>query len=174
MSNQHLPTFRIVTGCQVKGQKESLLSFLKKRSILNVKKNLKGMYSSPIYINYNLCKYYKMHSQKSKKNLRKKFMHLFWVSDGFIRLKLFNNKKSYIITLINDLEEWFERCFFLEINSSEMKKMLLVFNRVFLLNQFFQFNINRLIIQCSTQKCKNHLFCFSFVVVVVAVVVVAL
>ena len=63
------------------------------------------MCSSPVYINYNLCKYYKMHSQKCKKNLRKKFIHLFWVSDGFIRLKLFNNKKSYIIMLINDLEE---------------------------------------------------------------------
>ena len=44
---------------------------------------------------------------KSVKNHVNKFIHSFLVSYGSIRLKLPDNEGSYIITLINDMEELF-------------------------------------------------------------------
>ena len=45
--------------------------------------------------------------KNTKKQCAKKFIHLFWVSNGSIRLNLSDNDKSYIVTHINDLEELF-------------------------------------------------------------------
>lgn len=45
--------------------------------------------------------------KNKEKICAKKFIHLFWVSNGSIRLILSDNDKSYIVTRVNDLEERF-------------------------------------------------------------------
>ena len=62
---------------------------------------------SPVYINDSLYKYFKMLWWKCKKLCVNKLVHLFWVSNGSIRLKVPDNEKSYMISKINDLEELF-------------------------------------------------------------------
>ena len=97
-----------------KGPKRVNLKFSRRKdanSSQKVQKNLNGMdlsligIRSPVYVNDSLCKCYKMLCQKCKKFCVNKFIHLFWVSNGSIRLKLSDNERSYIIIYINALEE---------------------------------------------------------------------
>ena len=60
----------------------------------------------PVYPIDILCKYYKILWSKCKKLCVNKFIHLFWISNGSIRLKLSGNER-YIINHINDLEKLF-------------------------------------------------------------------
>ena len=84
MSKQAFSILRIVTGYQVKGQKEFIVKFPKRKDanrIRKIKKNLKGIdlssfgIRSTLYINDSLCKYYKMLWQKCKKLCVNKFIH---------------------------------------------------------------------------------------------------
>ena len=97
-----------------KGPKRVVVKFFKRKDtnrIRKVKKNLKGMdlssigIRSSVYINDSLGKYYNMVWRKCRKLCVNKFIHSFWVSNGFIRLKLSHNERSYIITHINNFEE---------------------------------------------------------------------
>ena len=62
--------------------------------ILQVKKKLKSLnlelmgISSPIFISDSLCGYYKKLWAKCKKLLHNKYIHGFWVSYGFIKIKV--------------------------------------------------------------------------------------
>ena len=98
------------------GSKRVFIKFSKRKCtnrIQGKEKNLRGMDLSSvgirysIYINDRLCKYCDTFRQKYKKICAKKFFHLFWVSNGSIRLNLSYNDKSYIVVHINDLEELF-------------------------------------------------------------------
>lgn len=98
------------------GSKRVFIKFSKRKCtnrIQGKEKNLRGMDLSSvgirysIYINDRLCKYCDTFRQKYKKICAKKFFHLFWVSNGSIRLNLSYNDKSYIVAHINDLEELF-------------------------------------------------------------------
>ena len=62
---------------------------------------------TPVYINDNLCSYYKILWQKCKTLWSRKFIHAFWVSNGSIKLKIAHNDRVYPITHNNDLEELF-------------------------------------------------------------------
>ena len=98
----------IIESCQwlpSKEPKRFVVKFSKRKdtkTIRKVKKNVMGInlsstgVKSPVGI-----------LKKVKKNCVNKFIHLFWVSDGSIRLKLIDNERSFIITHINDLEELF-------------------------------------------------------------------
>ena len=84
-----------------KGPKRKIAKFSKRKDsnrIRKVKKNWKGMDLSsigirpPVHINDSLCKYYEMLWEKCKKRCVNKFIHQFWVSNGSIRLRLFDNE----------------------------------------------------------------------------------
>ena len=111
MSKQTLPILRIAIGYQVKRKKRIIVEFSKQKDanrMRKVKKNLKGMgwssidIPSTVYINDSLCKYYKTLLWKCKKLCVNKFIQSFWVSNGYIRLKLSDNERSYMITHISD------------------------------------------------------------------------
>ena len=60
--------------------------------------------TNPVYINDSLCSYYKMLWKKYKKVCSSKFIHTFWVSHGFIKLKIVDKDRVYKISDNNDLE----------------------------------------------------------------------
>ena len=63
--------------------------------------------TTPVYINDSLYSYYKILWRKCKKLLSSKFIHTFWVSNGFIKFWIADNDRVYTITHNNDLEELF-------------------------------------------------------------------
>ena len=81
--------------------------------IRRAKKKLKGLnlssigINSAMYINDILCWYYKNLWEKCKKLWLNKFIHGFWTSNGFIRLKLTETGNVRVITHYADLEEFF-------------------------------------------------------------------
>ena len=80
-----------------------------------MKKNLKNLNVScliiknPVFINDSLCSYYKMLWSKCKKLSSTRSIHAFWVSNGYIRLKVGENDRVNSITHLSDLEELFPR-----------------------------------------------------------------
>ena len=81
--------------------------------IRRAKKKLKGLnlssigIDSAVYINDNLCRYYKNLWAKCKKLWLNKFIHGFWTSNGSIRLKLTETGNVRVIMHGADLEELF-------------------------------------------------------------------
>ena len=81
--------------------------------ICRVKKNLKNLNVSsltiknPVFINDSFCSYYKMLWSKCKKLSSTRSIHAFWVSNGFIRLRIGENDRVNNITHLSDLEELF-------------------------------------------------------------------
>ena len=99
-----------------KGPKRAIIKFSKRKDanrIRHCKKNLKGMdltsldISSPVFINDNLCQYYKILWQKCKKLLTNKFIDSFWVSNGSIMLRVENKDRPCVKTHISGLEDLF-------------------------------------------------------------------
>ena len=103
-----------------------------------------------IYINDRLCKYCDTFRQKYKKICAKKFFHLFWVSNGSIRLNLSYNDKSYIVAHINDLEELFPE------NELLREEDCFTFSYVLFFSQF-EFNVN-----LHVNLCYNLVTIFFF------------
>ena len=74
---------------------------------------LKGMNLSslgiktPVYINYNLCNYYKVLWGKCKNFWWSKLIYAFWVYNGSIKVNIADNDRVYPITHNNDLKELF-------------------------------------------------------------------
>ena len=63
--------------------------------------------TTPVYINDSLCSYYKMFWQKCEILWSSEFIYTFWVSSGFVKLKITDNDRVYTIIHNNDLEELF-------------------------------------------------------------------
>ena len=88
------------------GNKKSIIKLSKRKNankILRVKKMLKGMNLSslgiktPVYINYNLCNYYKVLWWKCKNFWWSKLIYAFWVYNGSIKLNIADNDRVYPI-----------------------------------------------------------------------------
>ena len=65
--------------------------------------------NNPIFINDSLCSYYKMLWRKWKKLWSSKYIHVFWVSTGTLRLKLTENVRVHTITHSQYLDELFPK-----------------------------------------------------------------
>ena len=81
--------------------------------IRRAKKKLKGLdlfsigINSAVFINDSLCRYYKNLWAKCKKLWLNKFIHGFWTSNEFIRLKVTETSNVRVISHDADLEELF-------------------------------------------------------------------
>ena len=63
--------------------------------------------NNPVYINDSLCTYYKMLWRKCKSLRMNTLIHSFWVTNGSIWLRSFENSRTNVITHLSDLEESF-------------------------------------------------------------------
>ena len=71
-------------------------------------KNLTSLgINAPVYINDNLCIYYKKLWAKYKKLHNNKLIYAFWTLNGSIKLKVSENGNIHVITHNVDLEELF-------------------------------------------------------------------
>ena len=98
------------------GPKKVIFKFARRKDANLIRKNknkLKGMnlcstgVNNPVFINYNLCSYYKTLWRKCKQFWSNKYIHAFWVSNGILRIKLTVSGRVYVITHSQDLDELF-------------------------------------------------------------------
>ena len=96
--------------------KKAIIKFSKRKDAVRVRKTKRKLkttdltsvgISKPVYINDSICKYYKYLWSKCKKLLNGRFIHRFWISNGTLRIKLFESSHPIIVTHIVDLEEMF-------------------------------------------------------------------
>ena len=93
--------------------KKVIIKFVRRKDANLIWKNknkLKGMnlcsvgINNPVFINHNLCSYYKMLWWRCKKLWYSKYINAFWVSNGTLRLKLTESEHVHTITHSQDLD----------------------------------------------------------------------
>ena len=98
------------------GPKEVIIKFARRKNANLIWKNknkLKGMnlcpigINNPVFINDSFCSYYKMIWQKNKKIWSSKHIHVFWVFNSTLRLKLTASGHVHVITHCQDLDKLF-------------------------------------------------------------------
>ena len=109
---------RIVSLLNVNRPKKVIIKFDRRKDanlIRKIKNKLKGMnlcsagINNPVFINNSLCSYYKMLWQMCKDLSSSKYIHVFWVSNGTLKLKLTTSGLVYAITDCQDLDELFPK-----------------------------------------------------------------